>query len=33
MRQIHTVHEWIAIEDLVATAGTLVEALRLNAAR
>jgi tripeptide aminopeptidase len=33
MRQIHTVNEWIAIEDLVATAGTLVEALRLNAAR
>jgi tripeptide aminopeptidase len=31
MRQIHTVHEWIAIQDLVATAHTLVEALRLNA--
>ena len=31
MRQIHTVNEWIAIEDLVATADTLVEALRLNA--
>jgi tripeptide aminopeptidase len=33
MRQIHTVHEWIAIQDLVATASTLVEALRLNAIR
>ena len=33
MRQIHTVHEWIAIQDLVATASTLVEALRLNAQR
>ena len=33
MRQIHTVNEWIAIEDLVATATTLVEALRLNANR
>ena len=31
MRQIHTVHEWIAIADLVATSETLVEALRLNA--
>lgn len=31
MRQIHTVHEWIAIQDLEATASTLVEALRLNA--
>ena len=31
MRQIHTVNEWIAIEDLLATASTLVEALRLNA--
>ena len=33
MRQIHTVNEWIAIEDLIGTASTLVEALRLNAAR
>ncbi|MBM3220312.1 MAG: M20/M25/M40 family metallo-hydrolase [Candidatus Rokubacteria bacterium] len=33
MRQIHTVNEWIAITDLVATAETLVEALRLNAVR
>ena len=33
MRQIHTVNEWIAIQDLVATATTLVEALRLNATR
>jgi tripeptide aminopeptidase len=31
MRQIHTVNEWIAIADLVATADTLVGALRLNA--
>ena len=31
MRQIHTVNEWIAIDDLEATAGTLVEALRINA--
>lgn len=31
MRQIHTVHEWIAIPDLEATASTLVAALRLNA--
>jgi tripeptide aminopeptidase len=33
MRQIHTVNEWIAVQDLVATAETLVEALRLNASR
>jgi tripeptide aminopeptidase len=33
MRQIHTVNEWIAIPDLVATSETLVEALRLNAQR
>ncbi len=31
MRQIHTVNEWIDVNDLVATATTLVEALRLNA--
>jgi tripeptide aminopeptidase len=33
MRQIHTVNEWIDVNDLAATAMTLVEALRLNAAR
>jgi tripeptide aminopeptidase len=33
MRQIHTVNEWIDVNDLVATATTLVEALRLNATR
>jgi tripeptide aminopeptidase len=33
MRQIHTVHEWVDIKDLVATATTLVEMLRLNAVR
>ena len=33
MRQIHTVNEWIDVKDLVATATTLVEALRLNAVR
>jgi tripeptide aminopeptidase len=33
MRQIHTVNEWIDVKDLTATATTLVEALRLNAAR
>ena len=33
MRQIHTVNEWIDVKDLTATATTLVEMLRLNAAR
>jgi tripeptide aminopeptidase len=33
MRQIHTIHEWVAIKDLEATAATLVETLRLNAER
>lgn len=33
MRQIHTVNEWIDVKDLAATATTLVEMLRLNAAR
>jgi tripeptide aminopeptidase len=33
MRQIHTVNEWIDVKDLTATASTLVEMLRLNAAR
>ena len=33
MRQIHTVNEWIDVNDLAATAETLVEALRLNATR
>ncbi|MBM4440756.1 MAG: M20/M25/M40 family metallo-hydrolase [Candidatus Rokubacteria bacterium] len=33
MRQIHTVNEWIDVNDLVATATTLVEMLRLNTAR
>jgi tripeptide aminopeptidase len=33
MRQIHTVNEWIAIQDLRATAETLVGALTLNARR
>ena len=33
MRQIHTVHEWVNVHDLATTATTLVEALRLNAAR
>jgi tripeptide aminopeptidase len=33
MRQIHTVNEWIAIDDLVSTTATLIEALRLNAIR
>ena len=33
MRQIHTVNEWIDVNDLAATAETLVEALRLNAIR
>jgi len=31
MRQIHTVNEWVDVKDLVATAATLVETLRLNA--
>jgi tripeptide aminopeptidase len=31
MRQIHTVHEWVNVNDLEATASTLVETLRLNA--
>ena len=33
MRQIHTIHEWVDINDLVATADTLVGMLRLNAIR
>jgi tripeptide aminopeptidase len=33
MRQIHTVNEWIDVNDLVATAETLVATLRLNATR
>jgi tripeptide aminopeptidase len=33
MRQIHTVHEWVNVNDLEATASTLVETLRLNAGR
>jgi len=32
MREIHTVHEWIDVKDLVATTELLVEAVRLNAA-
>jgi len=33
MRQIHTVNEWVNVNDLEATASTLVETLRLNASR
>jgi len=33
MREIHTVHEWIDVGDMVATAALLVTMLRLNAAR
>jgi tripeptide aminopeptidase len=33
MRQIHTINEWVDVNDLVATADTLVGLLRLNAAR
>jgi len=33
MRQIHTVNEWIDVNDLTATATTLIEMLRLNAVR
>jgi tripeptide aminopeptidase len=32
MREIHTVHEWIDVKDMVATAELLVETVRLNAA-
>lgn len=32
MRQIHTVHEWVDVKDIVATSALLVETLRLNAA-
>jgi tripeptide aminopeptidase len=33
MREIHTVHEWIDVGDMVATAALLVTMLRLNASR
>lgn len=31
MRDIHTVHEWIDVNDMASTAGVLVETVRLNA--
>jgi tripeptide aminopeptidase len=33
MREIHTVHEWVDVRDMEATAGLLIESIRLAAAR